>query len=71
MDGSSRMMDGCKVLVKDAKSSKLLATINEVHKGMGEDHDDELPTRYNLEKQGLILQGPGEFDIEFIANGGC
>ena len=66
----TRMMDGCKVLVKDAKSSKLLATINEVHKGMGEDHDDELPTRYDLEKQGLVLQGPGEFDIEFIANGG-
>jgi len=66
----TRMMDGCKVLVKDAKTGKILSTVNVVHKGKGEDDDHELPTRYDLEKEGFVLQGPGEFNIEFIANGG-
>ena len=66
----TRTLDGCTILVKDASTGKVMSTTNAVHKGNDDDNEGEVPTRFNLEDQGIMLQGPGKFDVEFISNGG-
>ena len=65
----TRTLEGCKILVKDAKNGNIMSTLNIVHEGNDDDDEDEVPTRYNLEDQGAVLQGPGNFDVEFLSNG--
>jgi hypothetical protein len=65
----TRTLVGCKIIVKESNTGKILATINAIHDGKSEDDTDKVPSRFDLENTGVvILQGNASFDIEFGSN---
>lgn len=67
----TRTLVGCKIIVKQmGNNGNVLSSINVVHRGMDDDDENEIPTRYNLEDYGVILYGPDNYEIEFKSNGG-
>ena len=65
----TRTLVGCKIIVKEFNSGKVIAAIDAIHNGKVEDDANETSTRYDLEDSGVILQGKASFEVELVSNG--
>lgn len=66
----TRTLVGCKIIVEESKSGKVLATIDAIHDGNGEDDENELPSRYDLDDSGVVLEGDGAFNVKLVSKHG-